>query len=102
MAHTPPDGPLHLLIHGRVQGVGFRESMIYEATYLGARGWVRNRADGAVEAVFDAPPAARAALLAWAQRGPDVARVTRIEARAATATEIASIGAVFTRLPTTR
>jgi len=97
-----PDGPVHLLIHGRVQGVGFRDSMIWEAARLGARGWVRNRADGAVEAVFDAAPAARAALFAWAQRGPDAARVTHVEARAATATEIASIGGAFALLPTAR
>jgi len=102
VTQTLPDGPLHLLIHGRVQGVGFRESMIYEAMRLGARGWVRNRADGAVEAVFDAPPAARAALFAWAQRGPDVARVTRVDTRAASAAEIASIGTEFTRLPSAR
>jgi acylphosphatase len=76
--------------------------MIYEATRLGARGWVRNRADGAVEAVFDAPSGARTALLAWAQRGPDVARVTHVDTRAATAMEIASIGGTFTRLPTAR
>lgn len=103
MSHQiPPDGPLRVLIHGRVQGVGFRESMIFEATRLGARGWVRNRTDGAVEAVFDAAPAARAALLAWARRGPGIALVTHIETRAATAIEIASISAGFTRLPTAR
>jgi acylphosphatase len=85
-----------------VQGVGFRDSMISEATRLGARGWVRNRADGAVEAVFDAHPAARAALSAWAQHGPGSARVTHVDARAATAAEAASIGAAFTLLPTAR
>jgi len=93
---------LHVLVHGRVQGVGFRESMIFEARRVGARGWVRNRLDGAVEAVFDAPSAARAALLAWVRRGPGLARVTQVETRAANATEIASIGAEFTRLPTAR
>jgi len=97
-----PEGPLHLMIRGRVQGVGFRDSMIFEARSLGARGWVRNRIDGAVEAVIDAPPAARAALLAWAWRGPDVARVTQVETRAASATEIAAIGREFTRMPTAR
>jgi len=96
------DGPLRVLIHGRVQGVGFRESMIYEAMRLGARGWVRNRTDTTVEAVFDGNPTARASLLAWARRGPDGARVTEVEVRAANAAEIASIGAQFTRLPTAR
>jgi acylphosphatase len=97
-----PDGPLHLVIRGRVQGVGFRDSMIFEARRLGARGWVRNCIDGAVEAVVAATPAARAALLAWAWRGPELARVTHVETRAASATEIAAIGREFTRLPTAR
>ena len=99
---NPPDGPLHLLIHGRVQGVGFRESLIFEAARLGVRGWVRNRTDGAVEAVLDGAPAASAALVNWAQRGPAMARVTRVEVRPASAAEIGSIGAGFERLPTIR
>jgi len=97
-----PDAPLRLLIEGRVQGVGFRESMVFEATRLDVRGWVRNRLDGSVEAVFDGAPSARAALLAWARRGPGVALVISVQVRAATAAEIASIGAVFTRAPTAR
>ena len=97
-----PEGPLHVLIRGRVQGVGFRESMIFEAMRLGARGWVRNRTDGNVEAVFDGSPAARASLLAWARRGPEGAHVTEVEVRAANAAEITSIGAQFMRLPTAR
>ena len=103
MAHPAlPDGPLYILIRGRVQGVGFRDSMVIEAVRLGARGWVRNRADGAVEAVFDADAAARTELLAWAWRGPAVARVTHVETRAASVTEIAMIGFDFTRLPSAR
>jgi acylphosphatase len=97
---TPPtDGPVHVLIHGRVQGVGFRESMVREAVRLGARGWVRNRLDGTVEAVFDGTLEARTALLDWSRCGPALARVTRLDARAASAAEAGSIGARFVRVP---
>src|SRR5437762_14306684 len=96
------DGPLHLLIHGRVQGVGFRDSMSFEARRLGVRGWVRNRSAGAVEAVFDGTSGARAALAAWAHQGPGGARVTGVDVRPANAAESASIGATFEQLPTTR
>jgi acylphosphatase len=93
-------GPVHLSIHGRVQGVGFRESMIFEAQRLGARGWVRNRLDGTVEAVVGGPPGARRALSEWAQRGPASARVTRVDTRAATLAETTALGEHFVRLPT--
>jgi acylphosphatase len=68
----------HLLIHGRVQGVWFRESMRQEAERLGVTGWVRNRADGSVEAVVQGPVEAVDALLAWARSGPPMAQVERI------------------------
>ena len=68
----------HVLICGRVQGVGFRYAMAEEAEQLGATGWVRNRRDGTVEAVIDGEAAAVAALLAWARRGPPAARVTEV------------------------
>jgi acylphosphatase len=96
------DGPLHVQIHGRVQGVGFRESMIYEAMRLDARGWVRNRIDGTVEAVFDGSADTRAKLLAWTRHGPDGAHVSRVDVRPANDVEMATIGAHFTRLPTAR
>ena len=95
-----PDGPVHLLIRGFVQGVGFRASMTFEARRVGARGWVRNRRNGAVEAAFDGTATARAALAEWAQRGPDGSRVTEVEARPASAAEIALFSAGFLQLPT--
>jgi len=95
-----PTAPVRLLIHGRVQGVGFRESMVVEAQRLGACGWVRNRLDGTVEAVFDGPPDVRASLAAWASHGPVTARVVRVDARPATRDEAASIGARFIRAAT--
>jgi len=68
----------HLIISGRVQGVGFRYSMVEEAERLGATGWVRNRRDGTVEAVVGGDPDAMRALVAWARRGPPSARVTDV------------------------
>jgi len=69
----------HLLISGRVQGVGFRYSMAEEAERLGVTGWVRNRRDGTVEAVVDGDPHALEAILAWARRGPRGARVADVQ-----------------------
>jgi len=69
----------HLRIHGRVQGVWFRESMRAEAERLNVSGWVRNTPDGEVEAVIQGSAAAVEALLEWAHVGPPMARVDRIE-----------------------
>lgn len=68
-----------LKISGRVQGVGFRFSMVEEAERLGVTGWVRNRRDGTVEAVVDGAPDALAAILAWARSGPRGAHVTEVQ-----------------------
>lgn len=86
---------MHVLISGRVQGVGFRWSMCEAALEHGARGWVRNRRDGRVEAVLDGDEPTVAAMLRWAQRGPRAARVDQVETRAATAAEVAMIGGGF-------
>jgi len=70
---------LHLLVHGRVQGVWFRDSMRREAEALGVRGWVRNRSDGTVEAMLQGAAHAVDALVRWAHRGPLLAEVSRVE-----------------------
>jgi acylphosphatase len=67
---------LHAVIHGRVQGVGFRWFVRERARELGVRGWVKNRADGAVEveAAGDAQSLAR--LRKFLTEGPPGARVS--------------------------
>ncbi len=68
-----------LVIVGRVQGVGYRQSMLRKAQALAVRGWVRNRIDGNVEAIVQGPPDAVAALIAWTRHGPRTAGVDRVE-----------------------
>ena len=70
---------LRVVIHGRVQGVFFRGATEREALRRGVDGWVRNRPDGAVEAVFEGMPEVVAALAAFARAGPPAARVERVE-----------------------
>jgi len=74
-----PNKTLRLVIHGRVQGVFFRDSMKSEAQYLGVAGWVRNRSDGTVEAAVQGEPAAVDAIVRWARRGPQHAEVERVD-----------------------
>jgi acylphosphatase len=72
-----------LAITGVVQGVWYRESMRQEAERLGITGWVRNRPDGSVEALVQGSASAVEAMQRWAHRGPEQARVERVEATAA-------------------
>ena len=67
-----------VLILGRVQGVGYRDWMVRQAETLGVQGWVRNRTDGAVEALVAGEEAAVQALLSACRRGPMLARVDEI------------------------
>ncbi len=68
-----------LRIHGKVQGVYFRESARAEAARLGLTGWVRNRDDGTVEAVAEGDPGALEYFVRWCQRGPPTAQVKHLE-----------------------
>ena len=66
-------------VTGRVQGVGYRQSAVSEASRLGVSGSVRNLPDGSVEAVAEGPRGAVEALVAWCGRGPWGARVASLE-----------------------
>jgi acylphosphatase len=69
----------HVVIYGFVQGVGFRFGVARAANARGLSGWVRNRADGAVEAVFEGAPEDVEALVEFCRRGPRGAEVERVE-----------------------
>lgn len=69
----------HVLVSGRVQGVGFRWHARAQAQELGLAGWVVNLPDGRVEAWVEGEPRAVEAMLAWLARGPSAARVTSVE-----------------------
>jgi acylphosphatase len=68
-----------IIIRGRVQGVGFRFSMIDMARESNVVGWVRNRHDGAVEGFVQGDAAAVDRVINWSRRGPPGARVTDVE-----------------------
>jgi acylphosphatase len=71
----------HVWVSGRVQGVWFRDGCRAEAESFGVSGWVRNLADGRVEAVFEGPPGPVDALVEWCRSGPPRARVLDVEVR---------------------
>jgi acylphosphatase len=74
----------HLLVKGRVQGVGYRASMAYTARRYGVTGWVRNRRDGGVEAVAQGSEEAVQSFCEWARKGPDSADVASVDISDAT------------------
>ena len=77
-AETAPQ-QVRVVISGRVQGVWYRGWTVDEARARGLDGWVRNRRDGSVEAVFQGPPALVAEMISACRRGPSMARVVAVE-----------------------
>ena len=69
----------HVVVHGNVQGVFFRDSTEQEASSKGVAGWVRNRDDGTVEAVFEGASDAVDAMVEFCRSGPSKADVDRVE-----------------------
>jgi acylphosphatase len=69
----------HVVVHGDVQGVFFRDSTVKEAESRGVSGWVRNRDDGTVEAVFEGEPDAVEALVDFCRSGPSRADVREVD-----------------------
>lgn len=70
-----------VVVSGTVQGVCFRESCRHEAVESRVSGWVRNLADGRVEAVFEGAPEAVDAMVEWTHHGPPQASVTHVDVR---------------------
>ena len=72
---------VHVVVHGFVQGVWFRDSCVRVARDEGVAGWVRNRADGTVEALFEGAAESVARCVSWCRMGPPRADVTGIDVR---------------------
>lgn len=70
---------VRVVVHGDVQGVGFRAACQAEAAKAGVRGWVRNKWDGSVEALFEGPVEAVDKMIRWCERGPRMADVESVE-----------------------
>ena len=68
-----------VVVRGHVQGVFFRDTCRREARSRGVSGWIRNTADGSVEAAFEGERPAVEAMIEWSRRGPRGADVTAVE-----------------------
>lgn len=92
----------HVLIRGRVQGVGYRAWTEHTALKRGLEGWVRNRRDGSVEAVFAGAKESVAAMMEAVRRGPPGAWVEAVEEREGDSNDLAlcRLGETFSVLPT--
>jgi acylphosphatase len=73
------DTRAHVFVSGTVQGVFYRATTREEARKRGVDGWVKNLADGRVEAVFEGPEDAVAEMVEWCHEGSDRARVDHVE-----------------------
>lgn len=82
-----PEKTVQVRIEGRVQGVWYRGWTVQEAMARGLAGWVRNRSDGSVEALFSGPKPVVDAMLEACWQGPPAARVSRVTPVAAPAPE---------------
>lgn len=69
----------HVVISGRVQGVFFRMETLEEARKTGVSGWVKNKQDGTVEAVFEGEKALVDSVIQWCRQGPPVSRVDNVD-----------------------
>ena len=92
----------HVTIRGRVQGVGYRAWVEDEAIARHLEGWVRNRRDGSVEAVFSGPEDIVSAMIMACRRGPSLARVNAVQDEAGNpdAMNLRRAGERFSVLPT--
>jgi acylphosphatase len=92
----------HIVVRGRVQGVGFRAFVEHHALLRGVEGWVRNRSDGTVEAVFAGTAATVEDIIAACKAGPRSSKVDTVEQRPATAEELtlSRQAEIFSCLPT--
>ena len=67
------------IVHGHVQGVGFRYATVRNAQRFGLNGWVRNNVDGSVEILAEGSPESIARIEKWLKKGPTGSYVTRLD-----------------------
>ncbi|MDP2299038.1 MAG: acylphosphatase [Pseudolabrys sp.] len=93
---------VHIVVHGRVQGVGYRAFVALEAGRHGLEGWVRNCRDGTVEALFKGEANVIDDMIAACRRGPFGARVDAIDQRTGAEADLRARvpGEEFSVLPT--
>lgn len=91
-----------VIVTGRVQGVGYRAWVDHRARAHGLEGWVRNRRDGSVEALFSGPADVVSEMVAQCRRGPSSSRVESVQDEAASpdALNLRRAGERFSVLPT--